>query len=276
MKKIFLLLLFLIPISIKGLEINKLYIDSELDIAGNLVIKEIIEVEDFNENLKLNILYKDINASDNQYGYSNIHNSSEITLTRIGYLDKIIDISNKENVDKNIRVIESFQEDKKDGYLNILINKNKKEKYLYLEYILLAASVKYNDASEIYYKYLSDFNYDVKDVKIIFRLPFKSEIFEVFAHGNIKAKVTKDIENSIVLCEINNYRNKKNFDLRVLFDKEIFAVSINKNKISNINALDKIKEFETKKNNIILPIVIGIFVIVILIILTIKINKSKK
>ena len=51
MKKIIISMLLLIPIMVKA-DIDKIYIDSEVDIAGNLIVKEIIEVDSTNEFLE--------------------------------------------------------------------------------------------------------------------------------------------------------------------------------------------------------------------------------
>ena len=56
MKKIIISLLLLIPFMVKA-DINKMYIDSEVDIAGNLIVKEIIEVDSTTE-FTLSIPYK--------------------------------------------------------------------------------------------------------------------------------------------------------------------------------------------------------------------------
>ena len=57
MKKILLILLVFISfIKVNALSIDKMYIDSEIDISGNLLVKEVIEIN----NLKTYTYEKDI------------------------------------------------------------------------------------------------------------------------------------------------------------------------------------------------------------------------
>lgn len=62
MKKIIISLLLLIPFMVKA-DIDKMYIDSEVDIAGNLIVKEIIEVDTTNE-FTLSLPYKSNNSKE--------------------------------------------------------------------------------------------------------------------------------------------------------------------------------------------------------------------
>ena len=165
MKKIVMIIILLfMPIFVKGSSLNKLYIDSEMDITGNLIVREIVEF-DFDNKEPINIYYR--NQIDN------LHKSSAIILKRVGILDDIKNISefyNNDFTDKHINFIEEYNSDDDNEYLNIYFEN--REIY-YLEYIVLNISVKYKDASEFYYRYLYNFNYDIKDGIILFRLPNK-------------------------------------------------------------------------------------------------------
>lgn len=282
MKKIIIFILCLIlSTNIKALELNKVYIDSELDIAGNINVKEVIEINNLNENLDLNLFYKDTNLKEeNTFDYSIIHNSNRIELKKIGVLNEKYDINNL--VNEKIDQIE-YETIDENGYYHIKINKNYKKTYLYLEYIILINAVKYNDIAEVYYKYLNNFNYDINSIKIIFRLPFDSEIFDIYPHGK-NFSATKDINKPIVLCEANNIKKDNNFDLRVVFDKDIFAISINKEKVLSIDAYDSITKIENKKlkntkiNNYLKFALIPIILVLVLILYLLikKVKKSKK
>ena len=62
MKKIILVLILLMPFIVKA-DINKIFIDSEVDISGNLIVKEIIETNT-NEQFTLEIPYKNKNSKN--------------------------------------------------------------------------------------------------------------------------------------------------------------------------------------------------------------------
>ena len=70
MKKILLIIiLFISFIKIDALDINKMYIDSEVDISGNLLVKEIIEIDKLDEEFNYKIYFKDMNLTLNDKNY---------------------------------------------------------------------------------------------------------------------------------------------------------------------------------------------------------------
>lgn len=255
MKKISFLFLLFFPIFISATEINKIYINSEMDIAGNIIVKEIVEVDNYDKDLSFNIYYKDSEAmkfdgSKDSLVNSDIYNAYRIQINNIGIVKDNTDIEEmyKDNfVNKYVTLISDYQEKDEDGYLTINLNSKNKKTIYYLEYLVLGVSVKHNDCSELYYKYFDNFNYDVKNITIVSSLPTNSKLFEVWAHGNKNIKVTKDKNNSVVVSEIENYKKNTSFDLRLVFDRNIFSVQINTLKNSNINALDLIREVETER-----------------------------
>ncbi len=257
MKKIVMIIILLfMPIFVKGSSLNKLYIDSEMDITGNLLVREIVEF-DFDTKDPINIYYR--NEIDS------LHKSSAIILKKVGILDDIKNIKdfyNDDFTDKHINFIEEYNSDDDNEYLNIYFDN--REVY-YLEYIILNVSVKYNDASEFYFKYLYNFNYDIKEGIILFRLPYKSNMFNVYTHSNSKVKVNIDKEHSIVKYNFNSFKKDKYLDTRIIFDKDIFTININKDKYINSNILDIINKQEkntnSNNNNIIIYIIICLFIL---------------
>ena len=70
MKKILLILLVFISfIKVNALSIDKMYIDSEIDISGNLLIKEVIEINNLNEDFDYKLYFKDMNLTLNDKNY---------------------------------------------------------------------------------------------------------------------------------------------------------------------------------------------------------------
>ncbi len=255
MKKFILVIFLFIPILLKASTIESLYIDSELDISGNLIVKEVVKFDDVDKDL--NIYY--LNDIKEKY------RSSDILLEKVGILSDISNISyfyDEEFYDKYITATEEYSTNKENGYLNIKFNN--KNTY-YLEYTILNVALRYNDASELYFKYLNKFNYNIKEGIIVFKLPTKSELFKVYSHSNYKAKVGMDKNNSTAVIRLINFKEDKDLDLRVIFDKDIFSIVINKDRIIDGNIIDIAKKEE--RNLFIYFLLVILFLLSILIVL---------
>lgn len=254
MKKIIISLLLLIPFMVKA-DINKMYIDSEVDIAGNLIVKEIIEVDSINE-FTLSIPYKsegstEYKGNDSIKDDSIIYDAENIQINKIGTLDKEYDINDlyKDEFNENVIEYKNYKTNDTKTNIEITFEETKEKKIYYLEYLVLCSSVKHNDSAELYYSYIRNSNQNIKEAVIITRLPENSKLFEVYAHGNNKINVSKDDKDSIVLTKINNLKKGSNYNIRILYDKDIFKIAINDSKKSNINAVTLIKDIENSKLN---------------------------
>lgn len=254
MKKIIISLLLLIPFMVKA-DINKMYIDSEVDIAGNLIVKEIIEVDSTDEFI-LSIPYKSENTkvykeNDIVKDDSIIYDAENIQINKIGTIDTEYDINDlyKDDFSKNVTEYKDYKTNDTKTNIEITFKETKKNKIYYLEYLVLCTSVKHNDSAELYYSYIRNSNQNIKEAVIITRLPENSSLFEVYAHGNNKINVSKDDKDSIVLTKINNLKRGSSYNIRILYDKDIFKIAINDSKKSNINAVNLIKDIENSKLN---------------------------
>lgn len=254
MKKIIISLLLLIPFMVKA-DINKMYIDSEVDIAGNLIVKEIIEVDSTTE-FTLSIPYKsegstEYKGNDIIKDDSIIYDAENIQINKIGTLDKEYDINDlyKDEFNENVTEYKKYKTNDTKTNIEITFEETKEKKIYYLEYLVLCSSVKHNDSAELYYSYIRNSNQNIKEAVIITRLPENSKLFEVYAHGNNKINVSKDDKDSIVLTKINNLKKGSNYNIRILYDKDIFKIAINDSKKSNINAVTLIKDIENSKLN---------------------------
>lgn len=254
MKKIIISLLLLIPFMVKA-NINKMYIDSEVDIAGNLIVKEIIEVDSTDEFI-LSIPYKSQNSkvykeNDIVKDDSIIYDAENIQINKIGTIDTEYDINDlyKDDFSKNVTEYKDYKTNDTKTNIEITFEETKEKKIYYLEYLVLCSSVKHNDSAELYYSYIRNSNQNIKEAVIITRLPENSKLFEVYAHGNNKINVSKDDKDSIVLTKINNLKKGSNYNIRILYDKDIFKIAINDSKKSNINAVTLIKDIENSKLN---------------------------
>lgn len=284
MKKILLILLVFISfIKVNALSIDKMYIDSEIDISGNLLVKEVIEINNLNEDFDYKLYFKDMNLTLNDKNY---YDGINISIENIGLLNEDYDLNllNKDDFKKYIKESNDIETIKNDNNYSVKIKKNNKKTYIYIDYMVLSLSVIHNDIAEFYYKYLNNLEYNIKELKIIFKLPYSSSTFDVYAHSNMKANITKDDKNYLVIIQKKDYKKDNDLDLRVLYDKDLYQVVYNKNKKSNIDALDLIKNIEndrissTKRNNI-LPYVFTSIIVILIVFITIfiiKYNHIKK
>ena len=280
MKKILLILLVFISfIKVNALSIDKMYIDSEIDISGNLLVKEVIEINNLNEDFDYKLYFKDMNLTLNDKNY---YDGINISIENIGLLNEDYDLNllNKDDFKKYIKESNDIETIKNNNNYSVKIKKNNKKTYIYIDYMVLSLSVIHNDIAELYYKYLNNLEYDIKELKIIFKLPYSSNTFDVYAHSNMKANITKDDKNYLVIIQKKDYKKDNDLDLRVLYDKDLYQVVYNKNKKSNIDALDMIKNIEsdrissTKRNNI-LPYVFTSIIVILIVFITIFIVKYK-
>ena len=284
MKKILLMIItFILFIRVDALNINKMYVDSEIDISGNLLVKEIIEIDNLDEDFDYKLYFKDMNLTLNDKNY---YDGVNISIENIGLLNENYDLNliNKDDFKKYIKESSDIETIRNDNNYSIKIKKNDKKTYIYIDYIVLSLSVIHNDVAEFYYKYLNNLEYDIDELKIIFKLPFNSSEFDVYAHSKMKANITMDNDNYLVIIQKKDYKKGNDLDLRVLYDKDLYQVVYNKNKKTDIDALDMIKNIEndrlnnTRVNNI-LPyvfIVVIVILIAIIVIFVIKFKKGKK
>ena len=274
---------FILFIRVDALNINKMYVDSEIDISGNLLVKEIIEINNLDEDFDYKLYFKDMNLTLNDKNY---YDGVNISIENIGLLNEDYDLNliNKDDFKKYIKESSDIETIRNDNNYSIKIKKNDKKTYIYIDYIVLSLSVIHNDVAEFYYKYLNNLEYDIDELKIIFKLPFSSSEFDVYAHSKMKANITMDNENYLVIIQKKDYKKGNDLDLRVLYDKDLYQVVYNKNKKTDIDALDMIKNIEndrlnnTRVNNI-LPyvfIVVIVILIAIIVIFVIKFKKGKK
>ena len=88
MKKILLFIMtFILFINVKALEIDKMYIDSEIDISGNLMVKEIIEIDNLDEDFNYKLYFKDMNLKLKDKNY---YDGVNIKINKIGLLKRVL------------------------------------------------------------------------------------------------------------------------------------------------------------------------------------------
>ena len=244
MKKIVLILILFVPIFIKA-SITDVFIDSEVDISGNLIIREIVNINDKNDVIKI---YYENNLNDKLYL------SSGIKINRIG-------IYNGQDSNGNYIIEDTkYSHVEKDGYYNIKFDDIGK---YYIEYIVLNVCVKHKDSSELYYRYFNKVDSDINNITILTKLPDYSKLFDIHTY-KYKPKRIKD-NNYYIINKIDKLKKGNSFDLRILYDKELFSININKDKITNFNMYKTLNNNRYIFYNIILIIIFLIILVLLLI-----------
>ena len=295
MKKIVLIIMMfvLFTINVKATSIEKIYIDSETEIAGGLKIKELVKVTNQDGPININIFYKDKSLSTKSLDGSSlkenaIYNGSGVLMGKIGIINDPLfadEYSEASFYDSYVTPIEMKYNDTGENYI-VTLNSSNKENIYYIEYTVLNVLVEHKDCAELYYRFIDTFNYDVKSITVITKLPYHSDLFKVWAHGSKNTVVSIDGKSSMVHNEITNYKKGEYLDNRILFDLKLFVLNLNKDKKSNIEAVNLIEAVEkerlsnTKINDILKTgLIVSVLVLVILIISfaiykTVKKNKA--
>ena len=81
----------------------------------------------------------------------------------------------------------------------------------------------------------------ISNLKVTINIPNNNNTIKVWAHGPLNGE-SKILANDKVEATIKNLPSYTAVDIRVVFDKEVINAS---NKITNVNALDKIVRYET-------------------------------
>jgi len=306
MKKIFIIIIFLtlfIPISLLGIEnvdyeIYDYIVDANIDVSGNLNVKEIIGIKGSYNGYIRDLIYKNNNLKDFTGNYedfkgSKIYNGTNIEIERVGKINYKKELSfntfNEEIIEFNLCSNSKNCYEKNilsNGISLKMYNETKNDiTYFYIEYLVGNVVVLHEDVAELYYNFIGElFDDKIKNYKLRLTLPFETkEQTLIWAHGPINGnvylmgklndksyfitenndktlKLKNDNEEIIVDKEedityygayltVNNVEKNTPIDLRMTFDKDLIMIDHPYLKKSNVNALDKILDIETKRSN---------------------------
>lgn len=271
---LFALLLFVPLNSLKAISsedvnytISNYYIQSDIDIAGSLNVKELIildgtfngYVRDINwSNPKLN----KFTGKDKDFEGSSIYNASELVKLKVGTLKlsstpKFEDMANKieyfAESDKAVNGDSKKYElsKSKTGYSIKMFNPARNSrKAFYIEYTIPNVVVKHKDVAELYYNFIGeDYTDEIENLEIRTFLPESdsSKNFKIWAHGPLNGSIYKIKDNLGSVLKCTNLPKNTPVDVRMTYDKELFPISINKSKMTDINAADKILKVEKQR-----------------------------
>lgn len=282
MKKILLtiiigIMLFM-PISLRAVSseyvdytVEKYYINSEIEVAGGLKVKQFIVVSGSYNGYYLNLLMKnaavpEFTGKESDLKGSSIYNPTSIGNLKVGELTDASDVDFNDLFDKNLdSKITYFNKSDiaeigdsnvytldldNDLYTIKMYNETLDDTTVfYLEYVITNVLVEHNDSAEFYYNFIStDYKDAAKDMRVYVALPWASEdLFKVWAHGQLNADVTMDKNKTGVLAVANNYEPGTGLDIRILFDKALFPININESKKSKMDAIPIIEKIEQER-----------------------------
>ena len=263
MKRILLLIILLIPISVKAeVKVTTHLIDAEIEIAGGLKVKELIVLDGNIKDYSRTINYKMINEVWNQKSInlksSAIYNGYSLENIKVSVLKapKEIDF---DKIPKDLDYINELdpKNKNKNFYTNIkndlgaTINihfEGKEEKIaFYIEYVVSNVIVVHEDILELNYTFK---NIGIGASNTLFRviIPYatNSKEYNYWLHGpangSLKELVTSSKEKIGILGEFPNL--KKEVNIRMTLPKQQVGIDIYLNK-SKIAALDKILKIES-------------------------------
>lgn len=269
MKKVLIFIIMLFPLMVNAdVKVISHLIDSEIEIAGGLNVKELIVVEGEGDIFQRTLNYYSFGdkhwTSNDEVNLDNgiIYNGQNISMVAVSafeFEDKV----EFGSFDKNVK--EYFKEfniknpsdntysftDKKDGTGTLKINypvKNKKIAF-YINYVITNVVVKHEDVKEINYTF-NNLNYNSKETILRVIIPYQTtdELYHVWVHGNQSGQVQELESESGDKAGIYAYFPTVNdsINFRMTLPQNQVGVDIYLNK-SNIEALDSIIKLEDSK-----------------------------
>ena len=285
MKKVILLIVSLIiPFYVsassntKNYSIDAIYITCDADILGSMHVKEAIVINGKIDNFERKINYKNPDLPEWNVGDVVDFKSSALYNARGASLSKVSaykitkeeigwDLLNYRELFDKVDAVEEnsngvYTLSKDDYSMNINIYNENNNGYMvyYIDYYINQALVLHNDVAEIYWQFIpSDFD-DVKEAHIQLTIPGNStkDIFKYYAHGPLTGEIVgistdKDENDEYlyrgVLVNVTDIKKGQGLDIRVTFDRNIYAGMAYILDESGVDALDEIIKIETDRIN---------------------------
>ena len=264
MKKIIWLLIFVlfivIPVKVNAYGIENYYINANALENGDLEVEEYYYLNgDYNGTTR-EILYKNdsllpFNSSLNYYGGSALNNGSNIEIENIIGLDQSsnFDFTNIDgDVFRKVSYADKgdygvYESTRQSGgiFLKIYVPSTK-HKAIYIKYKIKDIAILHNDVGELFWTIFNNNSSEsIGNLKITINFPNNKDEFRVWAHGPLHGEVKKDGNNKLI-ATVRGLSAYRAVDVRAVFDKNVIKES---NKKSNVNALEKILNYEESKAN---------------------------
>ena len=272
MKKILLIIIMMMPLIVNAdVKVTNHIIDSEIEIAGALNVKELIVVEGDTSKFTRTINYYSFgeehwdgdkivdlndgiiyNAQDvSVYSVSAYEFDGKLDFDTLGKnLSEYFTVFDIDNPQEKTYILD----DNKKGTATLTINypTNGKKTAYFINYIIGNAVVKHKDIKEINYTF-KNLNYKSPNTILRVIIPYatQDDIYHVWVHGNQSGSVTEIINKNNdklgIYCTFPKVKDAINF--RMTLPEEQVGIDMFLNN-TNIDALDKVIEIETEKMNI--------------------------
>ena len=253
---LFIFILFL-PFFVEASGIDNYYINAQLQSNGDLIVQEYFELTGSYNGIERTIKYADnnnyaFNPNSTYYGPSSLYNGDDIVLNEIRAVDKsnsfdfnyvfgtlFTEASSASTGDFGVYSVDNVI----NGESYLIYLPSSYNKAIYIKYTLKNIGVLHNDVGELWWKVISDeLSESVKHLEIKVSFPNNKNEFRVWAHGPLNGEVSKN-GNDVLVATIDNLSSSKTVDVRAVFDKTIL---FNSNKKTDVNALNKILNYEIK------------------------------
>lgn len=272
MKKILLfisMLLFPISVFASSYKVINHVIDSEVEIAGALSVKELITIEGETDSFFRKLNYYSFGETfwDGKtkvdYNGNEFYNGYGLEINEIAVFDTIDELDINEldkGKDKSLKEFD-ITKPSKEGYTKIdnkkgvvdlnIVYPFKGKLSIYIKYTITNAVVKHSDVKEINYTF-KNLNFNPQNTIVRFITPYpvqksEEELYNVWVHGNQSGQFQEIINSADLKVGVYGVFTKTNeFNVRMTFPQNFVGIDMYLNN-SNEKSLDNIKEIENNR-----------------------------
>ncbi len=239
-------------------EIEHFYVDATILSDGDLLVKELIVLDGkFNGYIR-DLVYKNPRLNGDDFSNNILYNASDIEEIEVA-AKKVSSVTFNTLNDTDFDVLKNYSStshryekrslDENNGYSYKMYYASNKESVAFrLTYKVKDAIVMHEDVSELYWTFIGEGFLDpIHDLKIKVALPYEdsSDLFRVWAHGDVAGEVQKEGHQTIV-ASIDSLDKKSAVDLRATFSSSVLDSSQVVKK-SHQKAFDEIIKVEMER-----------------------------
>ena len=261
-KKLFLIgifLLMILPINAKAYGIENYFINATIESDGDLLVEEYFNMTGSYNGFERIINYKNSNAysfdpNSYSYGGSKLHNGDNLEILEVRGVpvnsnfnfnniggDVFDKVSSASKGDYGVYTVDYSS----DGRSVLIYNPSSYDNAFYIKYRISNIAIRHNDVGELGWNLVGNqLTESVGTLRAYINIPGNTNV-KAWAHGPLNGKV-EIINPNKVLVSINGLYSNQAVDVRTTFDLDVIKDS---NKLSNVEALNKILLYEEDKAN---------------------------
>lgn len=246
-------------------DIKDYIVEARIDISGNMVVKEVIEVKGSYNGYIRDLAYKNNNLGEftndlNGFSGSSIYNATSIEVRKVGAINHsgelTFDVFNEEvNEFSKCSLSKLCYEEttNSDGVSLKMYNETHGgSTYFYIEYLLGNVVVLHNDVAELYFNFIGEgFDDNIENYQLRVVVPNKTtDEVKVWAHGPLTGEVSIIEEDGVYYggyLKVSDLESNTPVDMRMTFSKDLIMVDHPYLKKSGADGLSKIIEVETER-----------------------------